>query len=83
MTVSLLLNGLLFFYNDSVLTVEDMVTMTEIICKHGGTIDKYIGDCIMSLFNVPDVLSLPSFPPFPTVRFVLLILGNRRSNITH
>lgn len=38
------------------LTSEYMETMTEIICKHGGTIDKYIGDCIMSLFNAPDEL---------------------------
>jgi class 3 adenylate cyclase len=33
----------------------DMGVMTNIICDHGGTIDKYVGDCIMSLFNTPEV----------------------------
>ncbi|MCW5749971.1 MAG: adenylate/guanylate cyclase domain-containing protein, partial [Alphaproteobacteria bacterium] len=27
--------------------------MTEIILRHGGTIDKYIGDCIMAFWNAP------------------------------
>jgi len=36
------------------LTGEYMDVMTNIIVKHKGTIDKYIGDCIMSLFNAPD-----------------------------
>lgn len=40
------------------LTAEYMSLMTDIIVKHGGTIDKYIGDCIMSLFNAPDELKL-------------------------
>lgn len=39
------------------LTGEYMECMTEIICKHGGTIDKYIGDCIMSIFNAPEPLA--------------------------
>jgi len=39
------------------LTGEYMECMTTIICKHGGTIDKSIGDCIMSLFNAPQEVS--------------------------
>ena len=40
----------------------DMDTMTEIVVKNGGTIDKYIGDCIMSLFGAPEVACfLPHF----------------------
>jgi adenylate cyclase len=27
--------------------------LTEIIFKHGGTLDKYIGDCVMSFFGAP------------------------------
>jgi adenylate cyclase len=27
--------------------------MTEVVFKHGGTVDKYVGDCIMALYNVP------------------------------
>jgi len=42
------------------LTSEYMEIMCEIICRHGGTIDKYIGDCIMSLFNAPQ--ELPNHP---------------------
>lgn len=42
--------------------------MTSIICKHGGTIDKYVGDCIMSLFNAPD--ELPNHPEAATAAAV-------------
>ncbi|HUF94246.1 MAG TPA: CHASE2 domain-containing protein [Candidatus Limnocylindria bacterium] len=34
--------------------LRDYLTeMTEIVFKHGGTVDKYIGDCVMALYNVP------------------------------
>jgi adenylate cyclase len=36
---------------------EFLNPMSEIIVKHGGTIDKYIGDAIMALFGAP--LNLP------------------------
>ena len=32
---------------------EYLTEMTEIVFKHGGTVDKYIGDCVMALYNVP------------------------------
>src|SRR5713101_7249273 len=30
--------------------------MEAIVRSHGGTIDKYIGDCIMALFGVPTAI---------------------------
>jgi adenylate cyclase len=32
---------------------EYLTDMTEIVFRHGGTVDKYIGDCVMALYNVP------------------------------
>jgi adenylate cyclase len=32
---------------------EYLTEMTQIVFKHGGTVDKYIGDCIMALYNAP------------------------------
>lgn len=32
---------------------EYFEVMTEIIFRHGGTVDKYVGDCIMVLFGAP------------------------------
>lgn len=38
------------------ITGEFMTAMTNIIHHYGGTVDKYIGDCIMSLWNTPERL---------------------------
>ncbi len=32
---------------------EYLTEMTEVIFKHRGTVDKYMGDCVMALYNVP------------------------------
>ena len=32
---------------------EYLTEMTEIVFDHDGTVDKYIGDCVMALYNVP------------------------------
>jgi len=32
---------------------EYLTEMTEIVYKHKGVVDKYIGDCVMALYNVP------------------------------
>jgi adenylate cyclase len=32
---------------------EYLTEMTEVIFKHDGTVDKYMGDCVMALYNVP------------------------------
>ncbi|MBI4240135.1 MAG: CHASE2 domain-containing protein [Candidatus Rokubacteria bacterium] len=32
---------------------EYLTVMTEVVFKYGGTVDKYIGDAIMALYNVP------------------------------
>ena len=32
---------------------EYLTDLTEVVFRHGGTVDKYVGDCIMALYNVP------------------------------
>jgi adenylate cyclase len=32
---------------------EYLTAMTAIVFRHGGTVDKYIGDCVMALYNAP------------------------------
>jgi adenylate cyclase len=34
---------------------EYMETMTQVVFRHDGTIDKYIGDCIMAFWNAPEL----------------------------
>jgi adenylate cyclase len=33
---------------------ELFTILTEIVFRHGGTVDKYIGDCVMAFWNAPD-----------------------------
>lgn len=40
-----------------VLILNQLFTiLTEIVFKHGGTVDKFIGDCVMAFWNAPDDL---------------------------
>ncbi len=32
---------------------EYLTELTEVVFRHGGMVDKYVGDCIMALYNVP------------------------------
>jgi len=32
---------------------EYLTDLTAVVFKNGGTVDKYVGDCIMALYNVP------------------------------
>lgn len=33
---------------------DHLSAMTELVLKHEGTLDKYIGDCVMCFFNAPE-----------------------------
>ena len=33
--------------------IEYITELTEVVFRHGGMVDKYVGDCIMALYNVP------------------------------
>lgn len=56
-----------------------METMAKIIVKHGGTIDKYIGDCIMSLFGAPE--DLPQHPIAATTAAVECVRALAKKNL--
>jgi adenylate cyclase len=45
--------------SQEVLTVlnEYMEEMTQVVFKYDGTVDKYIGDCIMAFWNAPELQS--------------------------
>ena len=32
---------------------EYLTELTDVVFRHGGMVDKYVGDCIMALYNVP------------------------------
>ena len=42
---------------------EYLTAMTQAVFDHGGTVDKYIGDAIMALYNVP--FEAPDHCPYP------------------
>jgi class 3 adenylate cyclase len=33
---------------------ELFTLLTELVFRHGGTVDKFIGDCVMAMWNAPD-----------------------------
>lgn len=33
---------------------DHLSTLTEIVLKHEGLVDKFVGDCVMALFNAPE-----------------------------
>ncbi len=32
---------------------ELFTVLTEVVFRHGGTVDKFVGDCVMAIFNAP------------------------------
>lgn len=62
-TVSVLFSDLRGFTNTAEVVGPELLvkmlndhlsTMTEIVLKHEGLVDKFVGDCVMALFNVPE-----------------------------
>ena len=48
--------------------------MTQVVHKHEGTVDKFIGDGLMAFFGAPNILKNPAKNAFAAARDMLLAL---------